>query len=365
MPTFSSHPHPHASSLWHQITAILIALSLGGVASAQQPAPRPYTLSVIGGLAGLNQYTRNEQPFWTQELLRLSGGRFTATIVPFDRTGVPGGDMVRLIQLGVVPFGTILMSSVAAYYPQFGAPDLAGMNPDMATLKRNVAAFRPYLETQLRTRYKIEVLAVYVYPAQVVFCKRPLTNLSDLAGRRVRVSSVTQSDFIGALNATPVLTGFAQVKSSLAANEIDCAVTGTMSGNTVGLQELTTHIYSLPITWGLAFFGANRDAWDAMPPDLKALLRQELPKLEQTIWAESERETAEGLACNTGAPRCTSGRRGKMIEVTPTAQDAKKSQELFINVVLPQWIKRCGPTCADLWNRTMGPVQNIVAPAPP
>ena len=149
-------PSPSAarSSNLRPIIALLLALGVWGSAFAQET--RPYALHIIGGLAGVNQYTRNEGPFWTQELPRLSGGRFTATIVPFDRTGIPGGDMVRLIQLGVVPFGTILMSSVAAYYPQFGAPDLAGLNPDMAHLKRNVAAFRPYLETQLRTRYKID-----------------------------------------------------------------------------------------------------------------------------------------------------------------------------------------------------------------
>ena len=359
------HSITQRSTFWRQVTALLVILSVWGGASAQEKTPVPYALRVIGGLAGLNQYTRNEQPFWTAELPRLSGGRFSATIVPFDRTGIPGGDMLRLIQLGVVPLGTILLSSVAAYYPQFGAPDLAGLNPDMASLKRNVAAFRPYLETQLRTRYKIEVLAVYVYPAQAVFCKQPLSQLSDLSGRRIRVSSITQADVMGGLGATPVLTGFAQVKGSLIANEIDCAVTGTMSGNTVGLHEITSHIYSLPISWGLAFFGANTDAWDAMPSDLKALLRQELPKLERTIWAESERETAEGLACNTGAPSCVRGRRGKMTEVPLTALDAKKSKELLIKVVLPQWVKRCGTPCVDLWNRTIGPVQNIAIPAPP
>lgn len=344
------------------ITAVLLALSVWGSAFAQET--RPYALRIIGGLAGLNQYTRNEEPFWTQELPRLSGGRFTAEIIPFDRTGVPGGDMVRLIQLGVVPFGTILLSSVAAYYPQFAAPDLAGLNPNIATLKLNLAAFRPYLETTLRTRYKIEVLAIYVYPAQVVFCKQPLSNLSDLAGRRVRVSSISQSDFIGALGATPILTGFAQIKGSLASNQTDCAITGTMSGNTLGLYELTSHVYSMPITWGLAFFGANEDAWEAMPPDLKALLRQEMPKLEHDIWAESERETTEGLACNKGAPGCSSGRRGHMTEVTPSASDEKRSQALFVKVVLPQWVKRCGVTCADLWNQTIGKVQNVTA-APP
>ncbi|WP_210544990.1 TRAP transporter substrate-binding protein [Rhodoferax sp. PAMC 29310] len=365
MPQF---PLPHVHRLTpclRQIMATLLALSLWGSAFAQDKEPSPYSLRIIGGLAGLNQYTKNEEPFWTKDLPRLSGGRFTADIVPFDRTGVPGKDILRLIQLGVIPFGTILLSSVAAYYPQFAAPDLAGLNPDMPTLKRNLAAFRPFLESELRSRYKIEMLAIYVYPAQVVYCKQPMTKLSDLSGRRVRVSSITQSDFMAALGATPVLTGFVQIKSSLIANQLDCAITGTMSGNTVGLHEVTSHIYAMPINWGLAFFGTNSDAWDGMPPDLRALLRNELPKLEQKIWAESERETADGLACNRGAPSCSKGRRGAMIEVRPSAQDDKKSLEILSTAVLPRWIKRCGVTCADIWNRTIGPLNNIVAASPP
>ena len=74
-------------------------------------APVPYKLRIVGGLAGLNQYTRQEEPFWSKELARLSGGKFDAEIVPFDRAGVPGGEMLRLLQLGVVPFGTTLISS--------------------------------------------------------------------------------------------------------------------------------------------------------------------------------------------------------------------------------------------------------------
>ena len=52
-----------------------------------------------------------------------------------------------------------------------------------------MAAFRPYLEKKLRTRHGVKVLAMYVYQAQVVFCKRALASLADLAGRRIRVSS--------------------------------------------------------------------------------------------------------------------------------------------------------------------------------
>lgn len=333
-------------------------------APALPPAPpavvaAPYKLRVVGGLAGINQYTRQEEPFWSKELKRLSGGRFDAEIVPFDRAGVPGSEMLRLLQLGVVPFGTTLMSSFTAQYPEYTAPDLAGLNPDIATLKTTLAAFRPYLEKSLRDQHGVEALAIYVYPAQVVFCKRPLRGLADLAGRRTRVSSSTQADFVGALGGVPVLTSFAQIVPSLTEGNTECAITGTMSGNTLGLATLTSHVHALPVTWGLAVFGANRAAWDSLPPELRTLLRRELPRLEAAIWQESERETAEGMACNRGDASCTSGRRGKMVTVPVSAEDERRRQEILASTVLPRWVQRCGVRCAQAWNQTIGPVRGL------
>lgn len=349
------------------LRVLALALTLGTctlTALAQAPAAPAgaQKLRIVGGLAGLNQYTRNEEPFWTKELPRLSQGRYTAEIAPFDRAGVPGTEMLRLIQLGVVPFGTALLSNISAQYPEYAAPDLAGLNPDVATLRKTVAAFRPYLEKSLRERHGIEVLAVYVYPAQVLFCKRALSSLADLKGRRVRVASATQADFVGALGAVPVLAGFAQVLSNMASGNTECAVTGTMSGNQLGLHEVTTHVHSLPLNWGMAVFGANQSAWQALPGDLRALLSHELPKLETAIWAESERETAEGMACNRGQSSCVNGRKGSMVEVARSADDERRRKEIFADTVLPRWLQRCSQRCKDIWDQTIGPAHGIVAP---
>jgi TRAP-type C4-dicarboxylate transport system substrate-binding protein len=356
--------HPFRSPMVsrQQAAALLFSLLvLGSGGAPAQPAP-VQKLRIVGGLASVTQYTRHEEPFWSKELSRLSAGKFSADIVPFDRAGVPGGDMLRLIQLGVVPFGTALMNSLSAQYPQYSAPDLAGLNPDMASLKKTVAAFRPYLEQELRERHGIEALALYVYPAQVVFCKKPITSLADLAGRRIRVSSATQSDFVGALGGVPVLTGFSQIMANIASGNTECAITGTMSGHTLGLHEVTTHMHTLPVTWGLAIFGANLAAWNTLPPELKALLRREIPKLEAAIWLESERETAEGLACNKGAAGCNSAHAGHMVEVQASGQDERRRQEIFTATVLQRWIQRCTARCSEVWNQTIGPVRGITAP---
>jgi len=319
-------------------------------------------LRIVGGLGQLNQYTRHEEPFWTQQLKTLSGGRATAEIVPFDRAGIRGQEMLRFVQLGVIQFGTSVLNVSSVVDAEIGAPDLAGLNPDVATMRRTIAAFRPHLEKVLRERYGSELLAVYAYPAQVTFCAQPLTGLADLKGRRIRYSSATQADWVTALGAIPVQTPFNEIVANVKSGNIDCAITGTMSGNTIGLHEVMTHLHAMPVNWGIAMFVANGSAWSSLSKETQALLRRELPKLEQAIWTEAESETSNGIACNTGAPGCVGGRPGRMVVVRASAADNAKRQEIFVRDVLPAYLKRCGPRCAQVWNQTVGASSGVTLP---
>ncbi|MGZ8260178.1 MAG: TRAP transporter substrate-binding protein, partial [Caldimonas sp.] len=270
-----------------------------------------------------------------------------------------GLEMLRLVQLGVVPFGTALLNLSAIDDAELAMPDLAGLNPDMAALRRSIGAFRPHLKRILRERYGSELLALYAYPAQVTFCTKPLASLADLRGRRIRVSSATQSDWVVALGALPVQTAFADVVSNLRNGNIDCAITGTMSGNAIGLHEVTSHVHTMAVNWGAAAFVANGPAWAALPEDLQALLQRELPKLEQAIWADAEVETRDGIACNVGAPSCAGGRKGRMVEVRPTPGDVARGREILVQHVLPGWLKRCGQQCAQQWKQTVGAASGL------
>lgn len=336
-----------------------LALSLSA-AAASFPVHAVH-LRIVGGLADVHQYTRHEEPFWSRELAQLSGGRHSAEIVPFDRAGIRGQEVLSLIKLGVVPFGTVLLNLSSAVEPEVGAADLAGMNPDLDTMRRSLDALRPHLEEMLRRRHGIEVLAAYVYPAQVTFCQVPITSFADLAGKRVRTANVGLSDLMRGLGATPVNMPFAEVLQSLRSGRIDCAVTGTMSGFTIGLPAVATHLHPLPLGWGVAIFAANGEAWQALPADLRELLRRELPRVERAVWAEAKAETAEGIACNVGTAGCQAARKGRMQLVPVTDADRALVRRLFTEHVLPRWIQRCGATCVDLWNQALEPVTHIRA----
>jgi TRAP-type C4-dicarboxylate transport system substrate-binding protein len=347
--------------MFRQTRLFLVGMLVGVGALAQATNNTEVVrLRILGGLDGVTQYTKHEQPFWTKTLPARSGGRVQAEITPVDRAGIRVQESLQLLQLGVVPFGTSLVSQVGSLAPELTAVDLAGLNPDIASARRAVSAFRPLLEKALRERFGVELLAVYAYPAQVIYCKSPFIGLSDLKGRKVRTSSSSQADLIEALGALPVVTSFAELMPYVRGGAIDCAITGTMSGNTLGLHEITSHLHTMPLNWGLSVFAANIAAWNALPANVRALLKEELPKLEAAIWAEAERETQEGIACNTGQPSgCGSARRGKMVAVPLTPQDEQLRRDVFSSTVLPRWIQRCGAVCARTWEQSLGPVTGI------
>ncbi|MDX2205701.1 MAG: TRAP transporter substrate-binding protein [Hyphomicrobiaceae bacterium] len=332
----------------------LLGAAAGG-ARALEPATKAVTLRVLGGLANIRQYTVYEEPFWSKEVPALSGGRIKTSIDPFDRSGVRGQDMLQLVRLGVAPLGTALVSQISVDEPILSAADLPGLNPDLATLKANLARLRPLMAEVLRTRHNVELLGVYSYPAQVAYCSKPFAHLNDLAGRRIRTASVGQSEMLAGLGAIPVILAFADVPAALRKGVVDCAVTGTLSGFEIGLADATTHVHAMALTWGISIFGANVDAWQALPDDVRAIVREGVSDLERRIWEGAERDTATGLECNAGRQDC--GRRlERPLTIIPTSSaDESVRQRLLRDVVVPAWIDRCGAACERLWTEVLAP----------
>lgn len=322
-------------------------------------------LRIVGGLAGLTQYTQFEEPFWTQELPRLTQGQLRADIVPFNKAGLRTHEALRLIQLGVVPFGTVLLSGVLTTDPELAALDLAGLNPDMTSLRRSLAAFRAHLEKTMRERHGIEVLAIYTYPPQITFCTKPFKGLSDLSGRRVRISNPTQADLLRPFGAIALQVEFSELMTNVRNGNVDCAITGGMTGNTIGLHTVTSHLHTGATTWGVSVFGANIAAWHALPAPVRDKLRTALRSLEASVWDDAEQQMRAGVACNTGQGNCQGGKAGQMTEVRTTEADEQKLREAFRTSVLPAWLQRCGEACVPVWNRLMAPAVSIRAMSQP
>ena len=239
--------------------------------------------------------------------------------------------------------------------PELNAVDLPILNPDMVSLRKTVGLYRGHLHDILLQKYGIELLGIYAYPAQVIYCKERFDTLKDLAGRKVRTSSVGQSEMMSALGAVPIVTPFSEIISAIKTGVADCAITGTMSGSEIGLPNVTSYISPMAISWGLSFFGANRLAWDQLPADIREALRDGIGGLERAIWTAADRETEAGLACNIGSDACASDKIFHMKVVSLTPDDDLFRRKLLTTSILPKWIQRCGRDSRCGLERDAGP----------
>src|ERR1700733_5135875 len=157
---------------------------LAGFPARSQELPSLH-LKVVGGLGATIQFRNLEEPFWSKQLAERSGGRVTAGGAPVAQFGIKGAELLQFSRRGAIVISTVSLSQIASEDPEAAAVDLAGLNPDIPTLRRSIKAYLPTLRDIYRSRYGLELLAVWSYPAQIIFCNRPITGLADLAGVKV------------------------------------------------------------------------------------------------------------------------------------------------------------------------------------
>ena len=343
------------ASQLRQLVAAIVMVALATLGPAHQAAAQSdaIALDVIGGLAGVSQYERFEEPFWLTTVPRITGGRVHAHIVPAERSGVRGQDVLQLLRLGVVSFGNVLLALAASEEPELNGIDLPLLNPDLLTLRQTTEIWRPRLTALLEEQYGVKLLAIFTYPAQVMFCRDAFRSLVDLAGRRVRTSSVGQSELVSALGGIPVVIPFSEIVPAMRRGVVQCAITGSSSGNSIGLHEVSTHVSRLGISWGVSIFAANLAYWEALPQEVQQQLAAGIERLQQDIWTAADQETKDGFNCNAGQAACVAGRLGSMTIVAENAQDNTRRISLLTDIVVRNWVKRCGVDCGRRWNSLM------------
>src|SRR5262249_35078235 len=160
------------------------------------------------------------------------------------------------------------------------------------------------------------------------------------------VAGTFQSRFFEALGASPVLLPFARVRQALERGEVDCAVTGTLSGNSLGLFRSAHYVHGMTVSWGVVAHVANTAAWNALAESVRRLILDGVREFTQKAWNSTDFATKQGFYCNVGDARCRAGVKADMILIEPTPADEALRRRILVDVMIPAWAARCGAPCA-------------------
>ncbi len=346
--------------IWTFVTTAMSVLCLG-TAWAQELPKSSY--KVIGTSSNTVAWTVDEQPFWSKQIPEASKGAVTMDATPFDQMGIDDKTLLRLLKLGVADFASMDISKMAGDDPRFEGCDLAGLALDVPTARKACAAWRGVLDQQMQKNWGSKLLAIGGHPPQVFWCKTAVSGLDDLKGRKIRVFNNSMRDFMTGLGASSISMSFPEVVPALNNGVVDCAVTGTLSGNTAGWPEVTKTIYPLSLGWSINVKAVNLSTWNKMPPPVKAFFEAQFKAFEDKMWDTISAATAQAENCNFGRPPCTMGKMAHMTLSPISASDKDRYKGMVEGSVLRNWAKRCGADCAKTWNETVGKALGLNAPS--
>lgn len=317
---------------------------------------------------GLNSPTPasivDEIPFWRKTIPEASKGAITADVTPLDQMGIDDKTMLRLLKLGVMDFAGMDISKMAGDDPRFEACDLAGLTLDPDKARAACNAYREVIDRQMQKNWGAKFLAFGGNTPQVFWCRDVISGLDGLKGKKIRVFNNTMRDFLSGVGATAVSMAFAEVVPALNNGVVDCAVTGSLSGNTAGWNEVTKSIYPMSLGWSINVLAVNLATWNRLDPKTQGFMLEQIKAYEDKMWATIKTTNAEADNCNTGKQPCTMGKLAKSTIVAVKPEEAETHKKLVEGAVLAGWAKRCGAECAKEWNDTVGKVLGLKAPTP-
>ena len=345
-----------------KVLALMLAVC-GGALAQGLPAGPKVTISAVTQVAPtVPQYTRVDQPILRDETAKKSNGRVEVNLKSWPEMNVQGPEVIRLVRSGQVDIAAAPLTTVSGDVPILDGIDLAGLNPEIGQAHKVADAVLPVANKDLE-KLGVKLIATYPFPAQVFFCKKPVKSLADIKGLKVRTNGPALGDLMNAFGAQPTAIAFGEVYTALERGTVDCAITGTGSGNGVKWYEVTSTLYNLPTAWSVSGYFVNLAWWNKLDPQVRSFIEGQLIAVQTAQWNLGAEVSQDGIDCNIGnAAGCkihTLVKNKPMTVVQATPEDKKKLADALSSTVLPGWVKRCGARCGEVYNDVIAPITGV------
>ncbi|WP_376878242.1 TRAP transporter substrate-binding protein [Albirhodobacter sp. R86504] len=338
-----------------KLALTLTALALGTTAQAQD------SLSVVGSWSGLALHKNYEAPFWTTTVPEVTDGKLAVALTTHDQMGIAGGDVFRMMSQGVFDVGMTAADYAVSDSAALEGLDVPLVAKDADAAKAAMDAARPMMDDIFASVFNAHVIGTAPYPAQIVFCNKPIEGLADLKGLKVRASGRMTANVLEELGSEAVTMAFGEVTGALQRGVVDCAVTGAGSGYSAGWWEVSTHLLPLALGgWDPVVAAIRLERWNAMDTATQdAITTAFIEQVETPTWAEAQANMTSEIACLTGEGDCAMGEAHDMTLVAVTEADEALVKDILVTEVLPAWSERAGGDWGQRWNESVGAVSGL------
>jgi len=258
--------------------------ALAGAVLALPPARASTAWRLATGYRGESFHTVNLMAM-AGEIDRATRGELRIAIHA-NNTLVKLNDIRAAVQAGQIEAGETIMSSLVGEMPIAGADSVPFITSSFADARRMWRCQRPLIERHFAAR-GLQVLYAVPWPPQGLYVSKPINDIADLAGRRMRTYNATTQRIATLVGAEPVDVPMVEVGKALADGRIDSMITSAVTGVENQVWSHVHHYYEINAWFPKNIVFANAPAVKSLSPPSREALLQAAAAAETRGWAGS------------------------------------------------------------------------------
>ena len=235
-----------------------------------------------------NDYQAASLPAQTDQvfadrLKELSNGDIAVTLHLGGSLGYKSQDAFDAVRNGAVPVASAATIFWGGIHPMFklsGVPFLP-TSTDEARILMEVA--RESYEEVLEENNQV-LLYTAPWPPSGIWSEEPVDSLDKLKGLKIRTYDTNGTQTLQRLAASPVQLAWGDVVPQLAANGIDAVLTSADGGVGAKFWEHVDYFTEINYAMPLQMTTLNKDEWDALSDEQKAMVREAAKAAEDFAW---------------------------------------------------------------------------------
>ena len=275
------------------VTGALLAAGLATGAMAQE-----VTLRFQHFISPRGAVPMNFMVPWIEKVEDESGGRIKIDLYPAMQLGGPPTALYDQIRDNVIDGGWAIPGYTPGRFPAAEVFELPFIGSTSA--EKTSKALWEFYEKYLTGTFKdIKVLAVHVHGPGVIHTKGATVNgLADMKGLKLRTPTRIAAEVLAAAGSTPIGMPVPSLPEALSKGVVDGGVIPWEIVLPLKINELADahtmmggnrSLYNTVFIWGM-----NRDAYDRLPDDLKAVIDNN-SGLMASQWAGRAMDEGDGV----------------------------------------------------------------------
>ena len=216
----------------------------------------------------------------SKRIEEATGGDVTVEI--FDSL-IPGDQLAAAVRDGRIDMIGGVHPYLSAEEPRFGIGHLPGLIRNAVEYKFVLDAYMQDLITEAwNDRYNATALAHGLWYESPHFSNKPLNELSDFEGMKIRSHNAEAAQVLTAIGAKPVRIAFSEAGPALQRGVIDGVSTEYGTALLVGLSDVTKYMqnwdFSVNLGWTVVI---SNDVWAKIPDNYKQQIREAMVQMQE------------------------------------------------------------------------------------